>query len=159
VIALQDIVYANMLSIENDEKMYGEQIVANEHDEVIGFNKRLLIGGTLLPAQDIVNTIHSLGGLAVASHIDKEAFSIISQLGFITEDMGFDALEISPNMDRNTAEITFQMYNSYAWISSSDAHYPDDIGKRTVNFFMQEPTIEEMFLAFNNLDERKVKWK
>jgi len=159
VIALQDIVYANMLPIENDEKMYGEQIVANEHDEVIGFNKRLLIGGTLLPAQDIVNTIHSLGGLAVASHIDKEAFSIISQLGFITEDMGFDALEISPNMDRNTAEITFQMYNSYAWISSSDAHYPEDIGKRTVSFFMQEPTIEEMFLAFNNLDGRKVKWK
>lgn len=159
VIALQDIVYANMLPVENDEKMYGEQIVANENDEVIGFNKRLLIGGTMLPAQDIVNTIHSLGGLAVASHIDKDAFSIISQLGFITEDMGFDALEMSPNMDRNTAEITFQMYNSYAWISSSDAHYPEDIGKRTVSFFMEEPTIEEMSLAFKNEDGRKVVWE
>ena len=159
VIALQDIVYANMLPEENDERMYGEQIIANEHDEVLGFNKRLLIGGTLLPAQDIVNTIHSLGGLVVASHIDKEAFSIISQLGFITEDMGFDALEMSPNMDRNTAEITFQMYNSYTWISSSDAHFPEDIGKRTVSFFMQEPTIEEMSLAFKNEDGRKVEWK
>ena len=159
VTALQDIVYANMLPIENDEKMYGEQIVANEHDEVIGFNKRLLIGGTMLPAQDVVNTIHSLGGLAVASHIDKEAFSIVSQLGFITKDMEFDALEMSSNLDRNTAEIAFQMYNSYAWISSSDAHYPEDIGKRTVSFFMQEPTIEEMALAFKNLDGRKVVWE
>jgi PHP family Zn ribbon phosphoesterase len=159
VIALQDIVYANMLPEENDERMYGEQIIANEHDEVLGFNKRLLIGGTLLPAQDIMNTIHSLGGLVVASHIDKEAFSIISQLGFITEDMGFDALEMSPNMDRNTAEITFQMYNSYAWISSSDAHFPEDIGKRTVSFFMREPTIEEMSLAFKNEDGRKVVWE
>jgi hypothetical protein len=158
-IALQDIVYANMLPVENDEKMYGEQIIANEHDEVLGFNKRLLIGGTLLPAQDIVNTIHSLGGLAVASHIDKDAFSIISQLGFITEEMGFDALEMSPHMDRNTAETTFEMYNSYTWISSSDAHHAKDIGKRTVSFFMQEPTVEEMSLAFKNEDGRSVEWK
>ena len=156
--ALQDIVYANMLPGENDEKMYGEQIVANEHDEVMGFNKRLLIGGTMLPAQDIISTIHSLGGLAVASHIDKDVFSIISQLGFITEDMGFDALEMSPNMDRNTAEITFQMYNSYTWISSSDAHRPEDIGKRYVTFFIHEPTIEEMALAFRNIDGRRVVW-
>jgi PHP family Zn ribbon phosphoesterase len=159
VIALQDIVYANMLPDENDEKMYGEQIVANEHDEVMGFNKRLLIGGTMLPAQDIINTIHSLGGLALASHIDKDAFSIISQLGFITEDMGFDALEMSPNMGRNTAEITFQMYNSYTWISSSDAHHPEDIGKRTISLFINEPTIEEIGLAFKNIDGRKVVWK
>ena len=158
-VALQDIVYANMLPIENDEKMYGEQIIANEHDEVLGFNKRLLIGATMLPAQDIVDTIHSLGGLAIASHIDKDAFSIISQLGFITEDMGFDALEMSPNMDRNTAEITFEMYNSYTWTSSSDAHHAEDIGKRTVSFFMEEPTIEEMALAFQNQDGRRVEWK
>lgn len=157
--ALQDIIYANMLPDENDEKRYGEQIVANEHDEVMGFNKRLLISGTLLPAEDIVNTIHSLGGLAIASHIDKEVFSIISQLGFITEDMGFDALEMSSNMDRTTAEMTFQMYNSYTWISSSDAHYPEDIGKRYVTFHMHEPTVEEMALAFKNIDGRKVEWK
>ena len=158
-IALQEIIYANMLPQENDEKMYGEQIVANEHDEVLGFNKRLLISGTLLPAQDIVDTIHSFGGLAIASHIDKDAFSIISQLGFITEDMGFDALEMSPHMDRNTAEIEYQMYNSYTWISSSDAHHAVDIGERTVSFFMQEPTIEEMLLAFQNQDGRRVEWK
>lgn len=159
VIALQDIVYTNMLPGENDEKIYGKQIIANEKDEVIGFNKRLLIGGTMLPAQDVINTIHSLGGLAVASHIDREAFSIISQLGFITEDMKFDALEMSPNMDKKTAEITFQMYNSYAWISSSDAHYQENIGIRTVSFFMEKPTIEEMSLAFKNADGRKVVWE
>ena len=158
-VTLQDIVYSNMLPMENDEKMYGEQIVVNEKDEVLGFNKRLLISATMLPAQDIIDTIHSLEGLAVASHIDREAFSIISQLGFITEEMGFDAIEMSSNIDRNTAETTFKMYNSYAWISSSDAHYPEDIGKRTVSFFIEGPTIKEMSLAFRNEDGRKVVWK
>ena len=159
VMKMQEVVYSNLIPGENDEKMYGDQIVVNEKDEVLYFNKRLLIGATMLSAQEIIDNIHSLGGLAVASHIDKEAFSIISQLGFITEDMGFDALEFSPNTDRQSAENTFGMYNSFTWISSSDAHYPEDIGKRTTNFFMNEPTIKEMALACKNMDGRKVEWK
>ncbi len=159
IMRLQDIIYENLFPGENDEKMYGEQIVVNEMDEVICFNNRLLIGATMLPAQEIIDTIHSLGGLSVASHIDKEAFSIISQLGFITEDMNFDALEISPNTERESAEESFGMYNALTWISSSDAHYIADIGKRRTSFYMNEPTIIEMAMAFKNIDGRKVVWK
>jgi PHP family Zn ribbon phosphoesterase len=159
IMKLQEIIYENLLPGENDEKMYGDQIVVNEKDEVLDFNKRLLIGSTMLSAQEIIDTTHSLGGLSIASHIDKEAFSIISQLGFITEDMGFDALEFSPNTDRESAEQTFGEYESFAWISSSDAHYPQDIGKRTTSFFINEPTIKEIAMAFKNMDGRRVEWK
>ena len=159
IMKLQGIIYKNLLPGENDEKMFGEQIVVNEKDEVLEFNKRLLIGATLLSAQEIIDTIHSLGGLSVASHIDKEVFSIISQLGFISEDMEFDALEMSPHMDREKANDIFESYNSFSWISSSDAHYITDIGKRTTGFFMKEPTLQEMALAMKNVDGRKVIWK
>ena len=159
IMELQDIIYKNLLPGENDEKLFGEQIVVNEKDEVLSFNKRLLIGATMLTAQEIVDTIHSLGGISVASHIDKDAFSIISQLGFITEDLEFDALEMSPNITREKVEETFATYNSFAWISSSDAHYINDIGKRTTGFFMNEPTLEEMALAMKKLDGRKVEWR
>ncbi|MEN8265048.1 MAG: PHP domain-containing protein [Nitrospirota bacterium] len=159
IMKLQDIVYDNLMPGENDEKLFGEQIVVNEKDEVLDFNKRLLIGATMLTAQEIIDTIHSLGGLSVASHIDKDAFSIISQLGFITEDLAFDALEMSPNITRNQAEESFGSYHSFTWISSSDAHYINDIGKRTTSFFMNEPTIEEMALAIKKMDGRKVEWK
>ena len=158
IMKLQDIIYENLLPGENDEKLFGEQIVVNEKDEVIEFNKRLLIGATLISAQEIVNTIHSLNGLAIASHIDKDAFSIISQLGFISDDLEFDALEMSPNTGRENAEHSFHMYKSFAWISSSDAHHPQDIGRRTTSFFMKEPTIAEMASAFKNKDGRKVEW-
>lgn len=100
VIKLQDAVYKNLMSGENDARRFGDQIVVNEKDEVLGFNNRLLIGATALTAYDILNTIHSLKGISIASHIDREAFSIISQLGFIPEDLKFDALEISPRMDK-----------------------------------------------------------
>ena len=156
ILKLQDIVYENLLPGENDEKRFGEQIVVNEKDEVLSFNKRLLIAATALTASSIVDTIHSIGGLAVASHIDREAFSIISQLGFIPDDLEFDALEISPRTNREEALTMFDNYNSYAWISSSDAHDVENIGQRTTSFYINNPTIEEISSAFKCVDGRRV---
>lgn len=159
IMKLQDIIYISLLPGENDEKMFGEQIVVNEKDEVLDFNKRLLIGATMLSAQEIVEKIHSFGGLAIASHVDKDAFSIISQLGFIPPDLAFDALEMSPHTERADAEQSYGMYNSFPWISSSDAHHAHDIGRRTTTFFMEEPTIKEMALALKKVDGRRTEWK
>jgi PHP family Zn ribbon phosphoesterase len=156
VMRLQDVVYRNMLPGENDEKLFGEQVVVNEKDEVLDFNKRLLIGATSLSAHDIVAAIHSLDGLAIASHIDRDAFSIVSQLGFIPDDLEFDALEIS---DRKKSGPLFIQYKTYSFITSSDAHDVKDIGKKTTVFLMKEPTVEEMRLAFKNIDGRKVEWE
>jgi len=156
---LQDIVYKNLQPGENNEKFFGDQIVVNENDEVLDFNKRLLIGATSLAAREIVNTIHSLGGLAVASHVDRDAFSIISQLGFIPEDLEFDALELSPHMEKEKAGTLLNEYKSFAWVTSSDAHDIKDVGRRTTGFLMRKPTIEEMKAALKNIDGRKVEWE
>ena len=155
---LQDTVYEKLLSGENDEKRFGEQIVVNEKNEVLSFNKRLLIAATSLTAESIVKIIHSLGGLAIASHIDRETFGLISQLGFIPDNLQLDALEISPLTDRNRAEESFKDYRSFAWVSSSDAHYLDDIGKRTTSLFMREPVFSEIILAIKNYGGRKAEW-
>jgi PHP family Zn ribbon phosphoesterase len=159
ILKLQDIVYNNLIKGENDEKLFGEQIVANEKDEVLGFNKRLLIGATTMTAHSIVTEVHALGGLAIASHIDRDAFSIISQLGFIPVDLSFDALELSSAISRKKAQELYKDYDSFAWISSSDAHTPDDIGKRTTVFHMNGPTINEMRLALKGSDGRRAEWK
>ncbi len=159
ILKLQDIVYQNLIKGDNDEKLFGEQIVANEKDEVMGFNKRLLIGATSMTAHLIVSEIHALGGLAIASHIDRSAFSIISQLGFIPGDLSFDALELSSAIDRAQAQELFTAYDSFTWISSSDAHTPDDIGKRTTVFHMHDATIIEMRLALKGIDGRRVEWE
>jgi len=156
---LQDMVYKKLQPGENNEKLFGEQVVVNENDEVLAFNKKLLIGATALSAQDIVETIHSLGGLAVASHVDRDAFSIISQLGFIPEDLHFDALEISPNTNKEAAELSFSGYRFLPWVSSSDAHWLRDMGRRTTVFYMHEPKIEEMRLALKSVEGRSVEWE
>ncbi len=155
---LQEVIYSNMPPDVNDEARFGEQVVVNEMDEVLGFNKRMLISATNMTAESILNTVHNLGGLAIASHIDKEVFSIISQLGFIPDSMKFDALEMSPHITREEADMLFKSYNSFTWISSSDAHYPSDIGKRRSSFHINSPTIAEIKHAMHNIDGRRVEW-
>jgi len=155
---LQEIVYKNLASGKDYDEKLCEQVVVNEKDEVMGFNKRLLISATSLTTQSIVNTIHSLGGLSIAPHIDREGFGIISKLGFIPADLKLDALEISPNTDKKKAEDLFRDYKTYQWISSSDAHYIEDIGKRRTSFFIKEATVAEIRSAMKNISGRKVEW-
>ena len=159
VLKLQDVVYENLLHIENNSPdLIGgfNQVVVNEKNEVLSFNNRLLIAATQLTAYSVVDTIHSLGGLAIASHIDREVFGIISHLGFIPPDLKLDALEISPNTSLEKAKKIFDEYSHIPWITSSDAHNLNDIGKVSTGFLMHDSTFEELYLALKGVDGRKV---
>ena len=152
---VQEIVYDNLPG-ENDEETFGYQVVANEKDEVLGYNKRLLIGATTLSLEEIVNLIHSFNGLAIASHIDREAFSIIGQLGFIPKGLALDGLEISPRIGIKEAREKFPQIGDYPLITSSDAHTLGDIGKSSTTFLMEEVSIKEMKMALAGREGRKV---
>jgi hypothetical protein len=155
---MQDVVYAHLPSGENDERLYGHQIVVNEDNEVLGFNKRLLIGATDLSAHKILNLINSLGGISIASHIDREAFSVLSQLGFIPEDLHFDAVEFSPLISRNEAEKKFDALRKFPSVTFSDAHHITDIGRRSTTFTMRVPTFYEIKQAFSHSEGRGLFW-
>ncbi|MBI5633086.1 MAG: PHP domain-containing protein [Nitrospirae bacterium] len=153
---MQKQVYAHLQPGENDEDAFGMQVVVNEDDEVLGFNKRLLIGATDLSIDQVVALIHGFQGIAVASHIDREGFGIIGQLGFIPPETGFDALEISSRTPMDRAAETFGMYRSLPWITSSDAHELEDVGRKTVGLHMNHATFEELCLALTGTDGRRV---
>lgn len=152
---MQSLVYESLPPGDNDERLYGHQVVVNEDDEVLSLNKRLLIGATNMSAKDLVESIRSLGGISIASHVDKESFSIISQLGFIPDDINFDALEFSPHITKEEALKRFPKLSRFPWVSFSDAHYPGDIGRRVTVINMNGLSVEEMKRAFR---EGNVYW-
>jgi len=155
---MQDVVYAHLPSGENDERTYGHQIVVNENNEVMGFNKRLLIGATDLGAHKILDLIKSFGGISIASHIDREAFSVLSQLGFIPEDLRFDAVELSPRIRKDEAEKRFDALRKFPSVSFSDAHHVADIGRRSTTFTMRALTFYEIKQAFSQNGGRGLFW-
>jgi PHP family Zn ribbon phosphoesterase len=150
---LQEYVYENLPG-ENDENAFGMQVIVNEKEEVLGSNNKLLIGATTIPLEKILQTIHSLAGIAIASHIDRESFSIIAQLGFIPDNLELDALEISPAITREEAKKRYS--DNYPITCSSDAHYPEDIGKAFTSFLIKDGTFAEVKKALKNEDGRKL---
>ncbi len=148
--AMQRIIDNNLIETD-DERIYGDQVIVNENDEVLGFNKRLTIGATEQSIESIVNSIHKLGGIAIASHVDRERFGLISQLGFIPEGLVLDALEISnknqfqKHCDRLLPIVTF-----------SDAHSLKDIGKNYTSFSMENPTFDEIKKSLRGEEGRKI---
>lgn len=150
---LQECVYRNLPG-ENDEEAFGMQVIVNEKEEVQGFSKKLLIGATTIPLNEILRLIHTLDGVSIASHIDRDAFSIIGQLGFIPENLELDALEISFNMTFKEAAKKFKM--NYPFTCSSDAHYPGDIGKGFTSFLIKEGSAGEIKKALKNEDGRRL---
>ncbi len=152
---IQNIVYEHLPGV-NDEDAFGEQLIVDEKDEILGFNEKLLIGATTLFLEQVVDIIHQLGGIAIAAHVDRDAFSVIGQLGFIPEGLDVDGLEISPRNSVEDIRAKFPQVNDYPLVSFSDAHYLEDIGKRATSFLIEKPSIEELNKAFREVEGRKI---
>jgi len=155
LIKLQEFVYANLKG-ENNEDVFGVQAIVNAAGEVEGFNPHLLIGASDIPLNNLIDKIHEAGGLAIASHIDRESFGILGQLGFIPEDAAFDGLEISARTGIKKARLLYPELASHVFITSSDAHFVSDIGKSPTNFLLESPSFNEIGMALRNIDGRKV---
>lgn len=159
---LQEYIYGRLQGT-NDSEAFGLQVVVNSRGEVLQFNPRLLIGASDIPIEEMVRSIHLLEGLAIASHVDKPSYSLISQLGFIPEDLDLDALEVSkPVAPSKKAGSTYlperpvQERQDLPLTCSSDAHFPEDIGTACTLFFLEEGNLEEIKLAFSNMNGRKI---
>jgi predicted metal-dependent phosphoesterase TrpH len=150
---LQELIYKNLPG-ENDEEAFGMQVVVNKNDEVLHFNKKLLIGASTFTIDKVIHLIHDFNGIAIAAHIDRESFSLLGQLGFLPDNLELDALEISRRMSFEKAASQYDF--PLPIIQSSDAHFPDDIGKGYTQFYMKEGTAKEIKMAFLNRKGRKI---
>lgn len=155
-IGLQRTIYAHLQPGSALHMNIDEQIVANEFDEVESFNTKPLFSATSLSVDSIIEAIHRLGGLAVASHIDRESYSLIGQLGFIPQDLPLDGLEISAATPVGEARTRYAECSHLPMITSSDAHFLHDIGRAWTEMLVDEPTIAELRKAFMQLEGRRL---
>ena len=156
LLRFQEVIYAHLAG-SNDEKAFGRQVIADEEDCVTGFCERLLIGATSLPLRDIVKTAREMEGesLVIGAHVDREAFSIVGQFGFIPHHLSLDAVEVSPNISAGDARDRFPDCGKYPLVTGSDAHVPADIGKRFTCFTMEGGSVAEIKKALAGRDGRK----
>jgi 3',5'-nucleoside bisphosphate phosphatase len=132
------------------EREKQEQVIANEYDEVEGFYGKSLFSAVDLGIDEIIELIHAYNGIAIAAHIDRQSFSIISQLGFIPENCRLDALEISPNMNMSEAETVFKEYSlKYKFVKGSDSHSLNTIGCAYTELYGEDNTFKSFYSFLN----------
>jgi predicted metal-dependent phosphoesterase TrpH len=138
---------------ENDAAAFGPQVVVDDRDQPVELNTKLLIGATVLTLEEVVDAIHGLEGLAIASHVDREGFGLIGQLGFVPPGLELDALEVSPRASQSEWDRKFA---AYPVVTSSDAHRLADIGKSRTTFMARQASLDEFEMALHRQDGRRV---
>ncbi|UCC11013.1 MAG: PHP domain-containing protein [candidate division WOR-3 bacterium] len=156
VLAMQGFVYQHLPNTSNDPHLFGEQVIANEFDDFLGFHERMLMTATDIPLHTLVQKVHKYNGIAIASHADRPSFGLYGQLGFVPPDLELDAMELSPHISYEQAIIQFPDMIQFPVISSSDAHHLDDIGKNEIQLWLAEPTFSEIQKALKKEDGRKI---
>jgi hypothetical protein len=122
-------------------------VIVDVEETILGCEPKLLLNSLDLGFNEAVALVRACGGLPVPAHVDRETFGLIAQLGFVPEGLSFDLVETMTG-------VLPDGFGGAAAICSSDAHQPDQIGRRTTTFRMHEPTIAEIILAARRIEGR-----
>lgn len=125
--SFQDFVYSRLPDLKNNEKIFGEQLIIDAEDNIIGKNDRLLLTSTNISIDDAFYEITKLSGVFIPAHIDKSANGIIANLGFIPDYLDIKTLEYRSIEKINNFIKAGILSSKYRFIKSSDAHYLQDI--------------------------------
>ena len=130
-----DYVHSTLPPVKNKPKIFGEQIICDHEDNVIGQEDTLLVTASGISTAKVVKTVAEYGGICYPAHIDRSSFSILSNLGTIDEYFGFSCAEIFDMSKEAELKEKHPYLNNLKIISDSDAHYLE-------NMRLPEQTIE-----------------
>ena len=131
-----------------------EQDLVDAEGRPAGFEEKMLAAASTLSLGRAVDLIRENGGLAVAAHVDRKAFSVPGQLGFFPPDVLFDALEISAAGAARGRAADFEALGTVL-VSSSDSHFLSDMGASMTALEMEAPCFAELRLALAGRDGRR----
>jgi predicted metal-dependent phosphoesterase TrpH len=135
---------------------WGAQAVMSEAGDIVGQELRMLAASSSFDLQRTVASIRQHHGIAVAAHVDRPSFSVLSQLGIFPKDAGFDAIEVSAAGIRSGRARSLEAL-SLPVIASSDSHFLTDIGTVHTELEVQGMGFRELALALTGSGGRRIR--
>lgn len=128
-------------NIKNKKDLFGDQLIFNKEDDIIGYSDRLLAFATDISIDKLHSIINENNGVFIPAHIDRPSYSIVSNLGMIPNNMPLSTIEISRFAD---FEAYSKKYHEYLILQSSDAHDLGYIGICNRNLEVPERTVQSI---------------
>ena len=119
--------------IKNRTDIFGDQLILNEEDEIIGEDEHLLSNATTISLDEAPELIRSFGGICYPAHIDRDANGIIAILGTLPPTPHFECVEIHSGERIPEFKEKYGLSDKLI-IVSSDSHYLTDINESN-NYF------------------------
>ena len=121
------------LPIRNRPDIFGDQLILDGEDNLIGKEENLLSVATDVSVEQVSLLVREYGGICYPAHIDRESGGIIAVLGTLPEDLGFKTVEF-----RDAANIKdySERYNLSGMnvVTNSDAHFLTGIRDKEAYF-------------------------
>jgi len=120
----------------NRVDIFGNQIIFDENDRISGEMDRMLIAPTSISFDMLHTLVNKHGGAFVPAHIDRDSFSVLSNLGFLPPHLSISTLEVSSGgVERGFYKSNTDLFADKNVIFSSDAHQLWAINEKA-NFLM-----------------------
>jgi len=134
----------------NRPEYFGDQVIVDLDEEIVDREPRLLINSLDLSFDDAVALVREHRGLPVPAHVDRAPYGLVAQLGFPPEGLAFELVEV-------TGGSLPGGFAPAAGVCFSDAHRPEEIGRRTTVFAIEEISTSELALAARRIGGRSVR--
>lgn len=128
VLDFQDVVHKSMIGLKNNPDIFGRQLIFNEEDEIIGEYEGMLLCATDLGIDDVFSLVDEYGGIAYPAHVDRDSYSVFSQLAFMPDGYRLNFVEVSTECKSDIYEIHPELKN-YKLLKASDSHDLTQIDK------------------------------
>ena len=146
------IVYERLPDIPNNPDYFGDQAIVSAEGEILGFEGKLLLNSVQMTVDQVFNEVERLGGYCIPAHVDKVSFGLIGQLGFIPSNLDIRVVEV---YDLHRAKDLSQL-KGMRFITSSDAHFLSEVGKRRSHLLMAEVSLAELKMALDGREGRGI---
>ena len=118
------------LPFPNRSDIFGEQMIMNGNDEVIGIEPDFLPNATTLSLEQAAALSTAHGGGCYPAHIDRPANGIQSTLGAFPDDPPIGVAEVHDTDKIDELIATHGRLSEVWFVCGSDAHYLWDIRER-----------------------------
>jgi PHP family Zn ribbon phosphoesterase len=145
-----------LIRIQNHPEKLGYQVLVDREENVVAEVEYYLGSSIDASVEEVEEMVHALGGIFVPAHIDRKKNSIYSQLGFVPSGLVCDALEISWRTHPDDFLPLHPEISGQRLTRSSDAHFLADIGRVTSVFVLENLTLDEVWMAFQDENHRKI---
>ena len=121
------LIHENMPPVKNRTEIFGDQLVMDSEDKVLGTEELLLNTASFFSVDEVPALVRNYGGVCFPAHIDRASFSLIASLGDFPAELDVNAFELTPDADAETYLARYPATRGKLILRDSDAHYLENM--------------------------------